>query len=68
MDLSRKGFEQGGFMCEAIDEALATYTGRLKAAERQCLRCSARFQSGGVGNRLCERCAEQSTVETARIA
>ena len=64
MDLSRKGFEQGGFMCEA----LATYTGGLKAAERQCLRCSARFQSGGVGNRLCERCAEQSTVETARIA
>ena len=59
--------EQARFMDEAIGEAVAIYTGKLKARERNCLRCSTVFQSGGPGNRLCEKCAGLSAVQTAHI-
>lgn len=47
--------EQTGFLVEAIDEAVAAFS-REKPQERACLKCGSPFQSGGVGNRLCQRC------------
>lgn len=60
--------EQAEFLCEAVDEALSTYSTKLMAAERKCLRCSEPFQSGGVGNRLCPKCAGKLAVGTAHLS
>lgn len=52
--------EQAGFIVEAVDGAIGVFTKDLKAAERKCLRCGSTFQSGGAGNRLCEKCATKA--------
>jgi hypothetical protein len=49
--------EQAQFMVEAIDEADAVFTKALKAKERSCLKCGTPFQSSGIGNRMCAKCA-----------
>lgn len=59
--------EQAIFVNEAIDEAISTYTNKLKARTRDCLRCSKPFESGGPENRLCERCSGVSAVATSRM-
>lgn len=48
--------EQAGFVSEAINEALRTFSDDQKARERKCLRCGKAFQSSGLENRMCERC------------
>ena len=49
--------EQAGFVIEAIDSATAVFSREQMVMERNCLRCSKPFRSGGPGNRMCERCA-----------
>ena len=50
--------EQTGFLVEAIDEAVAAFS-REKPQSRPCLKCGKLFESGGLTNRLCERCGRR---------
>ena len=60
--------EQARFLVEAIDAAEAVFNREQKAKERACLRCGTPFTSGGVGNRLCERCGSvPDGVEVRRL-
>ncbi len=50
--------EQADLIQTAIDEAMRIFT-NVQKAERTFLRCGTSFQSSGLENRLCERCANR---------